>query len=95
MNLIALLMVPSSFAATIAVNADGSGEYTSVQSAVDAASSGDTIQVGAGTFVENVSVSAKTLYLEGSGVGASVIEGEHHSRLALYRKWNSDCIALQ
>jgi MYXO-CTERM domain-containing protein len=79
MNLIALLMVPSSLAATITVNADGSGDYSSVQSAVDAASSGDTIQVASGTYVENVSVSTKTLYIEGSGVGATVIEGDGSS----------------
>jgi pectin methylesterase-like acyl-CoA thioesterase len=89
MNLIALLLLPSSFAAIITVNADGSGDYSSVQSAVDAASSGDTIQVASGTYVENVSVSAKTLYIEGSGVGATVIEGDGsdtvRDRLAQHR----------
>jgi hypothetical protein len=35
------------------VEKDGSGDYTIIQDAVDAAASGDTIRIGPGRFAEN------------------------------------------
>ena len=76
MNLSSLLLLPTGFAATLTVNSDGSGDHSSVQAAVDAASSGDTISIGPGTFEGAVSVSAKTLYIQGSGIGGTVLQGD-------------------
>jgi len=76
MNLLSLLLLPTGYAATLTVNADGSGDHSSVQAAVDAASSGDTISIGPGTFEGAVSVSAKTLYIQGSGIGGTVLQGD-------------------
>ncbi len=45
-----LLLVPASFARTIVVEADGSGEFTSIADAVAVALPGDTVRVGDGTF---------------------------------------------
>jgi hypothetical protein len=39
-------------AATITVEKDGSGDYTQVQPALDAAASGDTVLIGPGEFTE-------------------------------------------
>ncbi|WP_261788813.1 DUF3344 domain-containing protein [Methanosarcina siciliae] len=49
---LALIAVPAS-AATLTVAADGSGDYTSLLSAVDAASDGDTIYIKVGTYTES------------------------------------------
>ena len=68
MTLLALVLSQTSFAANHTVDAGGSGDFTTIQAAVDAASSGDTIEVTAGTYAENVSISAKTLSISGSGV---------------------------
>jgi len=45
-----LLMAGASSAATLHVNPDGSGDYPTIQAAVDAAVTGDTIELGDGVF---------------------------------------------
>lgn len=57
----ALLLAPAAPAAaatTITVAADGSGNYTTIQAALSAAASGDTISVKAGTYHGQVSIPA-------------------------------------
>jgi putative cofactor-binding repeat protein len=60
-------------AATLAVCAQGCA-YTQIQPAVDAASPGDTILVGPGTYAGGI-VIATALTLSGAGAGATVISG--------------------
>jgi hypothetical protein len=50
------------------------GEYSTVQRAIDAAASGDTLTLCAGTFKERLSVSGKSLTLVGAGAGSSVLD---------------------
>ncbi|MFI6245630.1 hypothetical protein [Streptomyces sp. NPDC051016] len=47
---------PASAASTLTVAKDGSGMYTTVQAAVNAAAAGDTISVAKGTYQEIVNV---------------------------------------
>ncbi len=45
-----------SFAATLTVKQDGSGDFQTVQAALDAAESGDTVEVYAGTYNEDIGI---------------------------------------
>ena len=49
------------------------GDFTTIQAAVDGAGPGDTINVGAGTYQEDIIVS-KQLTLAGAGQGVTIIE---------------------
>jgi len=51
-SLIVVAAVQGGLAATITVEKDGSGDYTQVQPALDAAASGDTVLIGPGEFTE-------------------------------------------
>ncbi len=51
LTLVLLLLIPTlSYAKVFYVEKDGSGDYTVIQDAVDAAASGDTIRIGVGRF---------------------------------------------
>jgi parallel beta-helix repeat protein len=60
-------LLPALYAATLCVNPGGTGGcYSSIQSAVDAAGSGDTIDVGTGIYSEAVTI-GKSLTLRADG----------------------------
>ena len=69
--LISLLLVSVCFATEINVPAD----YTSIQDAIDAASSGDTVSVAAGTYVENI-VLKDGVAVVGAGADVCTIDGD-------------------
>ena len=48
--------------------------YTTIQAAVDAAVNGDTIEIAAGTYREQVTVNGKDITLHGAGTGQTIIE---------------------
>src|SRR3990170_3253039 len=62
-------------AATITVCASGC-DHTTIQGAVNAASSGDTINVAAGTYKENVTIEVKTLTVNGAGADSTIVDGD-------------------
>ncbi|MCA9751646.1 MAG: right-handed parallel beta-helix repeat-containing protein [Gemmatimonadetes bacterium] len=77
---IALVATCPSFAATLAVRPDGSGDFTAIQAAVDAAVDGDVLDIGAGTYQEQVVVSKSIDLIGASGASATTIDGNHATR---------------
>ena len=62
-------------ATSLCVNTDGSGGcYTTIQAAINAAAVGDTINVAAGKYVENVNIN-KTISLIGADATTTSIVG--------------------
>jgi len=74
MALLTLISMESS-GKTITVAQDGSGDYTTIQDAIDAAYENDTIEVRAGIFTEHILL-AKRLNLVGESNSTTIIDGE-------------------
>ena len=62
---------PTGIAATFEVP----GSYATIQAAIDAAISGDSIVVASGTYAEAITIDGKNLTITGAGSGLSVITG--------------------
>jgi hypothetical protein len=58
------------------VRKNGSGTHTDIQSAIYGAANGDTIDIGEGTFNENVELLGKSLTLKGAGRDKTTIQGK-------------------
>lgn len=65
--------------ATIYVKKDGSGNSTTIQGAIPLASSGDIIEVEAGTFVENIDFYKNGITINGAGKDQTIISGEQQT----------------
>ncbi len=80
--LVVFLIGASAFAAEYQVKQDGTGDFTAIQEAIDAAATGDTIVVHPGTFYENIHFLGKNIVLTSTDiwdrdvVEATVIDGQ-------------------
>ncbi len=70
---LAMLLAACAGAAVIVVNQAGGGDFLTVQEGVDAAANGDTVQVMAAFYTEQVVVDGKCLTFEGSGPSGTAI----------------------
>jgi hypothetical protein len=61
---------------TFYVRKNGSGTHTTIQSAIYVAVNGDTVDIGEGTFNENVEISSKSITLQGAGKDKTIIQGK-------------------
>lgn len=63
-----------------------SDEYPTIQSAVDAASDGDTVLVAAGRYVENISITNKSITLKSiHGPRMTILDGASKKSVIFYR----------
>ena len=61
---------------TITVSLDGSGDYSSIQEAVDSAGKGDTVLIKAGTYAQDLTIHSKEkIKIIGAGVDKTVLLG--------------------
>jgi len=73
---------------TLVVALDGSGQYRSIQDAVDEAGAGDTIRIKAGAYPEDVTIHSKDrLKLIGEGVDRVTILGRERVGVFHIGKW--------
>ena len=66
-----LTLMATAWGATLTVDAAGSTNYSTIQSAVNAASNGDTIKVKPGTYDEGVDTKGKNLTIKANGTSAN------------------------
>ncbi len=68
---------------TIVVKADGTGDYATIQDAIDNATDGDTVLVAAGTYYESIRM-ANGVTLQGAGADVTTINGGENGHVIVF-----------
>jgi len=74
-SIISFLLLSTAHAATWMVASDGTGDFETIQDAIDAASDGDEIQLAAEVFHEPFNFSGKSLDIVGQSIEETIIDG--------------------
>ena len=82
------LTKPMATAGWLYVGGGGPGNYTTIQSAIDAALEGDTIYVYPGTYNENIIIDKPLLTLRGAGRDITTIQGNNLNATIELRRQN-------
>ena len=96
------LLVANLFAATLTVKTDGSGDYTTIQAAINASSNGDIVLVYAGTYTENINFGGKnivvgSLYLTtgtASYISSTIINGNESGSVVRFENGETSSAKL-
>ena len=80
-------------AATITINCDGSGNYTSIQEGIDNSVNGDTVLVCPGTYYENIdylgkNITVGSLFLteqDPSYIEQTIINGDNEGSVVTFK----------
>jgi len=80
----------------VTVKTDGTGDYTSIQSAIDSVSSGGTIIVYDGTYkVNDLTIDNKTVTIRSAnGKSSTIIDGESQNRIMTIKNNDSHTFTL-
>lgn len=81
----------NTLASTITVNWDGTGDFLTIQDAIDAAVYGDIINVKPGTYIENVTLK-NGVAVVGEGADECIIDGGSNGPVIYSTKCNSQTI---
>ena len=60
-------------------------EYATIQEAIDAAWFGQTVQVAAGTYVENINFNGKNISVIGADQATTIIDGDSSEAVVMFR----------
>ncbi len=93
-------IIQVSIAQIITVKQDGTGDYTTIQQAVDASINGDTVLVYPGTYFENINYNGKnitvaSLFLitgDDSYIDQTIIDGDHNGSCVTINSNESNAI---
>lgn len=78
------------------VNADGTGDFTRIQNAIDAAQGGSTIRVAAGVYNEQIDFTGKNLTVRSErGASETVIDGEQAGSVVTFANGEGPGALLQ
>ena len=84
-TLIVALLSHDLFAATWTVRKDGTGQFTTINEARAVATTGDVIEVGPGTYPEEVDFDYAITLVSTAGAAATILDGENVRRLLIFR----------
>ncbi len=82
-----------SFAITLNVAIDGSGQYSSIQAAIEAANNGDTILVHPGRYIENIDYIGKSITV--CSLEATTNDSAYISQTIIDGNRNGSCVAFR
>lgn len=89
---LALAWTTTGRANVITLRADGSGDYTSLLTAVDASAAGDTIEIGPGTYSSaTVWLTHQLVFLSTDGPASTILDGTVGGTVLRFVGWTSGC----